>query len=46
MNTLPDQVVEFTTALVRASGRVGSADPSRPNFALVRSRLFINDDAE
>jgi HEAT repeat protein len=40
MNTLADQVVEFTMALVRAFGRVGQFDPSRPNFPRVRSRLF------
>ena len=40
MNTLADQVVEFTMALVRALGRIGQFDPSRPNFARVRARLF------
>lgn len=40
MNTLADQVVEFTMALVRAFGRVGQFDPSRPNFPRVRARLF------
>ena len=40
MNTLADQVVEFTVALVRALGRVGRFDPAQANFARVRSRLF------
>jgi HEAT repeat protein len=40
MNTLADQVVEFTIALVRALGRVGQFDPARPNFPRVRARLF------
>lgn len=40
MNTLADQVVEFTMALVRALGRVGQFDPTRPNFVRVRARLF------
>lgn len=40
MNTLADQVVEFTMGLVRALGRIGQFDPSRPNFPRVRSRLF------
>jgi HEAT repeat protein len=40
MNTLADQVVEFTIALVRALGRIGQFDPARPNFPRVRARLF------
>ena len=40
MNTLADQVVEFTMALVRALGRVGQFDPARPNFTRTRARLF------
>jgi HEAT repeat protein len=40
MNTLADQVVEFTMALVRAFSRIGQFDPSRPNFPRVRARLF------
>ena len=40
MNTLADQIVEFTMALVRALGRIGQFDPTRPNFARIRARLF------
>jgi HEAT repeat protein len=40
MNTLADQVVEFTMALVRALGRIGQFDPSRPNYPRQRGRLF------
>jgi len=40
MNTLADQVVEFTMSLVRALGRIGQFDPSRANYPRVRSRLF------
>jgi hypothetical protein len=40
MNTLADQVVEFTVTLVRALGRVGQFDPSKPNFPRVRARLL------
>jgi HEAT repeat protein len=40
MNTLADQVVEFTMALVRALGRIGQFDPARPNFPRVRARLL------
>jgi HEAT repeat protein len=40
MNTLADQVVEFTVTLVRALGRVGQFDPAKPNFPRVRARLL------
>jgi hypothetical protein len=40
MNTLADQVVEFTTTLVRALQRVGQFDPTKPNFPRVRARLL------
>lgn len=40
MNTLADQVVDFTMALVRALGRVGQFDPARPNYPRQRARLF------
>jgi len=40
MNTLADQVVEFTIALVRALHRVGQFDPNMANFPRVRARLW------
>jgi HEAT repeat protein len=40
MNTLADQVVEFTITLVRALQRVGQFDPSKANFPRVRARLW------
>jgi hypothetical protein len=40
MNTLADQVVEFTITLVRALNRVGQFDPTKPNFPRVRARLL------
>lgn len=40
MNTLADQVVEFTVTLVRALNRVAQFDPASPNFSRVRARLF------
>jgi HEAT repeat protein len=40
MNTLADQVVEFTMAVVRALGRIGQFDPTRQNFVRIRARLF------
>ena len=40
MNTLADQVVEFTITLVRALGRVAQFDPAKPNFPRVRARLL------
>jgi HEAT repeat protein len=40
MNTLADQVVEFTITLVRALGRLGQFDPTKPNFPRVRARLL------
>jgi HEAT repeat protein len=40
MNTLADQVVEFSITLVRALHRVGQLDPARPNFARTRSRIW------
>jgi hypothetical protein len=40
MNTLADQVVEFTIALVRALQRVGQLDPAKANFPRARSRLL------
>jgi|GEM_PF-2312728 len=40
MNTLADQVIEFTVTLVRALQRVGQLDPTKPNFPRVRARLL------
>ncbi len=40
MNTLADQVVELTVALVRALQRVGQLDPAKPGFPRTRSRLW------
>jgi len=40
MNTLADQVVEFTVTLVRALGRVAQYDPAKPNFPRLRARLL------
>ena len=40
MNTLADQVVEFTITLVRALGRVAQYDPAKPNFPRLRARLL------
>jgi HEAT repeat protein len=40
MNTLADQVVEFTITLVRALGRVAQFDPAKPNFPRLRARLL------
>ena len=40
MNTLADQVVEFTVTLVRALTRVGQFDPAQTNFPRVRARLW------
>jgi HEAT repeat protein len=40
MNTLADQVVEFTITLGRALHRVGQLDPSMANFPRVRARLW------
>ncbi len=40
MNTLADQIVEFTIALVRALHRVGQFDPNKPNFPRMRARLW------
>jgi hypothetical protein len=40
MNTLADQVVEFTVTLVRALHRVGQFDPAKANFPRVRARLW------
>jgi HEAT repeat protein len=40
MNTLADQVVEFTVTLVRALNRVAQFDPKSANFPRVRARLF------
>ena len=40
MNTLADQVVEFTITLVRAFTRVGQYDPTHTNYARVRARLY------
>jgi hypothetical protein len=40
MNTLADQVVEFTITLGRALHRVGQFDPSKTNFPRVRARLL------
>ena len=40
MNTLADQVVDFTLTLVRALQRVGQFDPAKPNFPRVRARLL------
>ncbi|MBN2573845.1 MAG: HEAT repeat domain-containing protein [Deltaproteobacteria bacterium] len=40
MNTLADQVVEFTISLVRALHRVGQFDPAKANFPRVRARLW------
>lgn len=40
MNTLADQVVEFTVTLVRALARIGQFDPAKPNFPRVRARLL------
>jgi HEAT repeat protein len=40
MNTLADQVVEFTITLVRALQRVGQFEPATANFPRVRARLW------
>jgi HEAT repeat protein len=40
MNTLADEVVEFTIALVRALGRVAPYDSAKPNFPRLRARLL------
>jgi HEAT repeat protein len=40
MNTLADQVVEFTVTLVRALHRVGQFEPATANFPRVRARLW------
>jgi HEAT repeat protein len=40
MNTLADQVVEFTITLVRALHRVGQLDPAKANFPRARTRLW------
>ena len=40
MNTLADQVVEFTVSLVRALQRLGQFDPAKANFPRVRARLW------
>jgi len=40
MNTLADQVVEFTVTLVRALHRVGQLDPAKANFPRTRVRLW------
>ena len=39
MNTLADQVVEFTIALVRALHRTAKFDPSNPHFPRLRARM-------
>jgi hypothetical protein len=40
MNTLADQVVEFTISLVRALHRVGQLDPAKAIFPRNRARLW------
>jgi HEAT repeat protein len=40
MNTLADQVVEFTITLMRALHRVGQLDPAKVNFPRARARLW------
>jgi HEAT repeat protein len=40
MNTLADQVVEFTVTLVRAFNRTAQFDPASPRFARAQARLF------
>jgi HEAT repeat protein len=40
MNTLADQVVEFTITLVRALYRVGQLDPAKASFPRARARLW------
>jgi len=40
MNTLSDQVVEFTVTFVRALQRAGQFDPNKASFPRVRARLW------